>query len=168
MRLSHEDKSTHKLGFFTKRQLEVLYLRSKGLSLREIAKIMGASHQNIAMIEKRALENISRAKTTLLIYELATSPVKVILREGTRHVDIPALIIDQADKAGVMIRGDIGLMLKTIWRYARDCIESRVVKKPILVLVNKAGELKVYPLDEIRDVIEELEKIGLRLQGIHK
>ncbi|MEL9999702.1 MAG: Tfx family DNA-binding protein [Desulfurococcaceae archaeon] len=148
-----------RLGLLTERQVKVLKLRARGLSLREVAFSLNVSHQDIAVVEKRALRNLELARQTIIAYKLATSPVKVLLSEGTRHVDIPALVIEEADRAGVKIKADISLLLKLIWRRARSCIESRRVKKPIMVLVDREGEVEVYPYQDIQHLHQEIEKL---------
>lgn len=148
-----------RFGLLTEHQIKVLKLRAKGLSLREASSTLNVSHQDIAVTEKRALRNIELAKQTLIAYKLATSPVKVLLSEGTRHVDIPVLVIEEADRAGVKIKADISLLLKLIWRRARSCIDNRRVKKPIMILVDKEGELDVYPYQDIQHLHQEIEKL---------
>lgn len=157
-----------KYGLLTTKQIAVLKLRSRKYSLRKIADIMQISHQCVASIEKRALRNIDLAKKTILVYNIVTAPVRVLLKEGTRHVDIPSIIINEADKAGIIIKADIGLLLKYIWRNARDCIENRVVKKPILVLIDHKGEITVYPYHQVKSIIEYIESIERLYEPNHK
>ncbi|MEM4717685.1 MAG: Tfx family DNA-binding protein [Desulfurococcaceae archaeon] len=161
-------KKGSKYGFLTMKQIAVLKLRSKRYSLRKIADILKIPHQSVASIEKRALRNIELAKKTILIYNMVASPIKVLLREGTRHVDIPSLIINEADKVGVTIKADVGLILKYIWRNARDCIENRVVRKPILVLIDHNGEMTVYPYHQVKDILEFILEIERSYEQDHK
>lgn len=151
--------SRPKIGLLTEKQVKVIKLRARGLSLREVASILGVSHQDVALTEKRALRNIRLAWQTLIAYYIATAPVKVILNEGVRHVDIPRLIIEEADKAGVKVKADISLMLKLIWRKARNCVERVHVSKPILVIIDREGNLEVYPYHEVQYLYQELERL---------
>lgn len=148
-----------KFGLLTEKQVKIVKLRARGLSLREVASILGVSHQDVALTEKRALRNINLAWQTMVTYNIATAPVKVILNKGVRHVDIPKLIIEEADKAGIKIKADISLILKLIWRKARNCIEHVYVSKPILIVVDREGNLDVYPYHEVQHIHQELEKL---------
>ena len=47
----------------TKKQIEILKLRSNGYSQADIAKKLGTSRANISAIEKSAWENVKRART---------------------------------------------------------------------------------------------------------
>lgn len=148
-----------RLGILTEKQVKVVKLRARGLSLRDVASAMGVSHQDVALTEKRALRNVELALQTILAYKIATAPVKVILREGTRHVDIPRLIIEEADRAGVKLKADISLMLKLLWQRAGDCIERFRVSRPILVIADREGNLDVYPYYEVQHLHQEVERL---------
>lgn len=149
---------TKSIGFLTNKQVKVLKLRAQGYTVRRIASILGVSHQDVALTEKRALKNIELATHTLIAYKIIVSPIKVILREGTRHIDIPALVIEEADKAGIKIKGDVSWILKVIWRKARECIENRQLKKPVLIVIDRDGELEVYPLSKIQKIVQLIEE----------
>jgi Tfx family DNA-binding protein len=43
-----------KIGFLTERQYKVLELRVKGYKQDEVARMLGTTRENIAMIEKKA------------------------------------------------------------------------------------------------------------------
>lgn len=147
-----------KYGFLTEQQVRVLKLRSKGLSLRQIAEIMGTSHQNIAVTEKRAYEKVRQAEKTLLVYKLITSPIKVVIEENTRLIDIPRLIIDEADKKKIRVRGDFTLIYKILRYKTSDCIKGQKTIKPILILIEEDGTVNAYNYDKIKDIVAEVEK----------
>ena len=148
-----------KYGLLTEHQIKVLKLRSRGLSLREVASILGVSHQNIALTEKRALENIETAKQTLIAYKLATSPIKIIIDEGTKLIEIPRIIVEEADKAEIKVKGDFTLIFKLIRFKARECLENNRIKKPILVTVDDQGEIDVYPYHIVQQLYEDIERL---------
>ncbi|MET1160051.1 MAG: Tfx family DNA-binding protein [Thermoprotei archaeon] len=149
-----------KYGFLTLSQVRVLKYRILGYSLRETASKLGVSHQTVAVIEKRALENIRRAETTLLVYNLLSSKVKLIIRPGTKLVEIPSILVREADKKNVKIRGDFTLIYKLLRYRAGNCISNGRVVKPVLVLVTREGLVEIYPFKEIRSIYEEIERIG--------
>lgn len=143
-------------GLLTEQQIKVLKLRAKGLSLRDVASILGVSHQNVALIEKRALRNVKVAEQTLLVYKLITSPVKLVIKEGTRLVEIPKIVIEASDSAGVRVRGDFTLLFKLLRFRARECVRGVRLEKPVLVIVNPQGYVDVYPYHEVKHVYESL------------
>lgn len=148
-----------KYGLLTEHQIRVLKLRSKGLSLREVASILGVSHQNISLTEKRALENIETAKQTLIAYKLATSPIKIIINEGTKLIEIPRIIVEEADKAEIKVKGDFTLIFKLIRFKARECLKDNRIKKPILVAIDNQGEVDVYPYHVVQQLYEDIERL---------
>lgn len=149
-----------KLGFLTPRQIKVLKYRLQGYSTREIAELIGVSHQDVAVSIKRALKNIEKARHTLLVYALLYSPVKIVVKEGTRLVDIPGIVLGEADKAGIRVRADFTIIFKLLRFKASDCIAGKVVKKPVLILLNPRGEVEVVPFSEVAGIIQAVESIG--------
>ncbi len=145
-------------GLFTELQVKVLIYRSKGLSLREVAKLLGTSHQNISIAEKRALENLSLAKRTILVYNIISSPVRVIISKGTHLVDIPKIIVSECDKNNIKLKADFTLLYKLLRFYAPNCIVGTKVVEPIIVLVDKNGYVNIYPYNEIKDIFEAIIK----------
>ncbi len=148
-----------RIGLLTRLQLVVLKYRLRGYSLREIARITGTSHQNIRVAEKRAIENIEAARKTLIAYHILSSPVKIVFREGTHLVDIPATIIRECDREGVRLRADFTYIYKLIRYNTRSCVRGTHVVEPILVLVSSNGGVHVYPYGEVESILEYLERI---------
>lgn len=148
-----------KYGLLTEHQVKVLKLRSKGLSLRRIASILGVSHQDVAVIERRALENIERARQTLLAYKLAVAPLKIRIDEGTKLVEIPRIIMDEADRSGLKVRGDFTLIFKLIRFKARRCIVENKVKEPLMIVVDRSGEVDVYPYRDVEQLYSQIQEL---------
>lgn len=137
-----------RFGFLTELQLKVIKLRARGMSLREVASILGTSHQNVSVAERRARDNVRAAEDTILAYRAATAAVKVTVPEGTRLVDVPRIVMEECDRAGVRLRADFTLIFKLI-RFSRPpCVEGQRLSRPVIVLVDGEGYLSIYPLDE--------------------
>ncbi len=152
-------------GLFTELQVKVLIGRSRGLTLRELAKIIGSSHQNIGIAERRAYENLEIARKTITVYNLITSPVKIVVDRGTHLMDIPRIIVDECDSRGIKLRADFTLIYKLIRFYTPDCICGSYVVKPILIVVDPHGFPHIYPLDKIEDLYMVLMEIEETLFG---
>jgi len=146
-------------GFLTEQQVKVLKLRSSGFSLRQVAEVLNTSHQNVATIEKRAYENIEKARETLLVYKIISSPVKIVVKENTRLIDVPRIVIDEADRVNIRVRGDFTLIYKLMRFKTPECIEGQRVVKPVLILIDNNGFIDIYDYSKIRDLVEDLEKI---------
>ena len=148
-----------KLGFFTERQIKILYLRNKGLLLRDVAEIMKTSYQNISLIEKRVYRNVKLAKDTILIYRLITSPVKIILPTGSHLAEIPRKVILECDKKGVKLKADFTLIYKLIRFRTSENIRGQYIIKPILLIVDLQGQPYVYDYESVEPYVDEIERI---------
>jgi len=141
------------VGFLSELQVRVLVLKERGLTYREIASKLGVSRGSVAAALKKALANVERAKETLVFYELLHAAARVVVEPGTRLVEIPRIVLDEADRAGVKVEADFTLIYKLIRYRARSCVSERVVVKPILVLIGCDGSLSVYPVEEVVRVL---------------
>ncbi len=148
-----------KLGFFTERQIKILYLRNKGLLLRDVAEIMKTSYQNISLIEKRVYRNVKLAKDTILIYRIVTSPVKILLPAGSHLAEIPRKVILECDKKGAKLKADFTLIYKLTRFRTFENIRGQYIIKPILLLVDLQGQLHVYDYENVEPFIMEVERI---------
>ncbi|MDD2639276.1 MAG: Tfx family DNA-binding protein, partial [Methanothrix sp.] len=52
-------------SLLTNRQASVLRLRRKGMSQQEVAEQLGTTRSNVSILEKRALQNVAKARATL-------------------------------------------------------------------------------------------------------
>jgi len=142
-----------KIGFLTENQALVLMLKIRGYSFREIARLIGASHQTIALTYRKALKNINKARETLLFYRVLTARLILELKPGIKLVEIPKNIIEEADRLNIRVKADFTLLYKMIRYRVRDCIDGRTVVKPILILVFDDGSIEVYPRVELERVM---------------
>ncbi len=149
-----------RFGFLTELQLRVVKLRAKGMSLREVAAVIGTSHQNVSVAERRARENVRAAEETILAYRVATAAVKVIIREGTHLADVPRVVMEECDRAGVRLKGDFTLIFKLL-RFSRTrCVDGNTLSRPVIVLVDKEGYLSIYPYDErVSALVKSIEAL---------
>ncbi|ABR56302.1 Tfx family DNA-binding protein [Methanococcus aeolicus] len=128
-------------SFLTETQIKVLKLRKKGLTQEKIAEQLNTSRANISMIEKRAKENIAKAKETLKIYNNIIAPLKLIIPEGTDVLDIPKQILEVSDINDITIPYAQLEMLELIHKSVPECLYNRVVKKSFTINILENGEL---------------------------
>ncbi len=148
-----------KYGLLTENQLLTLYYKSKGLSLREIARRFHTSHQNISVAYRRALRNVELAEKTLFYYHLATASINLVIPAGAHLADIPTTILKECDRRGIKLRADVTLIFKIIRFKHRKYLEGNRIMSPLLILIDRDGELSIYPIEEIRREYEEAKRI---------
>lgn len=132
-----------KYGLLTERQLEILRLRREGLNYKAIAKRLRTTPENIMILEKRAKKNIEAAKATLE-FACSLGGGKIIeLKPGTRMVDIPRIVLDEADKIGLKLKADFIRIYNEI-RFKVGVKSARgTLKKPIVIYLLPNGDIWV-------------------------
>ena len=128
-------------SFLTNTQIKVLKLRKKGLTQEEIAKLMNTSRANICMIERRARENIEKAKNTLKIYKDIISPIKLVVDKDTDVFQIPKLIYETSNKHNIHINYNSLELIDMIHNDMKNNIEKRIVKKPFVINILEDGNI---------------------------
>lgn len=134
-----------KLGTLTKVQLEVLQLRMTGLTQEEVASKLGTTRQNVSLLERRAHRNLEKAEETIAAYRKLRTVAKVILPPMTHLVDVPRMLIDVADSAGVKIKVDFSLIYKELKHDAGDNVSGTRIIKPVQVDILSDGEVYIEP-----------------------
>lgn len=128
-------------GLLTERQIEVLQLRRRGLSYTEIAKKLKTTPENIMILEKRAKRNIELAKATLEFACSKGGGTRIELKPGTRMVDIPRMVMDEADRIGLKLKADFVRIYNEIrFKVGRT---TGVLKRPIIVYLLPNGDIWV-------------------------
>jgi len=87
----------------TDRQVEVLELRERGHTQREVADRLGTTDSNVSAIERAAEENVEKARRTLELVQTIRAPVHTTLPEGSYFEDVVDEIYDRGDEAGIKI-----------------------------------------------------------------
>ena len=87
----------------TDRQVEVLELRERGHTQREVAEQLGTTDSNVSAIERSARENIRKAERTLDLARTLRSPVQFTVPQGTKFDGLVDEVYAQADEAGIKV-----------------------------------------------------------------
>ena len=128
-------------GLLTERQLEVLQLRRRGLSYAEIAKKLKTTPENIMILEKRTKRNIELAKATLEFACTEGGGARIELEPGTRMVDIPRMIMDEADRIGLKLKADFVRIYNEIrFKVGRT---TGTLRRPVVVYLLPNGDIWV-------------------------
>ncbi len=135
--------STASPSLLTDRQVSVLRLRRKGMSQQEVAELLGTTRSNVSILEKRALQNVARARTTLKEWAMIQAPVSLTAPAGTDVFDVPALVFSEADRAGIKLEIgslDIVVQIKT---KAPETLKKRMILRDLEIAVTEDGQFLV-------------------------
>ncbi len=132
-------------GFLTRRQLYVLKKRYAGVKQRDIAKELKTTRQNISLIESRARDNIKKAKETLRSYAKIRAKGTLILEKGMHKIDIPQMIVKEADLLNIRLRANFTRLYNEIKFNAPGCVGHTHIEHPIEVLILDDGDVKISP-----------------------
>ncbi|ELZ30451.1 transcriptional regulator [Halogeometricum pallidum JCM 14848] len=127
----------------TRRQAEVLALRERGVRQSTIAEHLGTSRANVSSVESSARRNVERARETVAFAEALTAPVQVAVEEGADLYDVPKLVYDACDEAGVKVSHTAPDLMKIVADAAGDAVRGREVRSSLLVGVTTEGTLRV-------------------------
>ena len=128
-------------SFLTKRQKWVLELRLKGYTQEKIADILQTSRANVSILEKRAYQNIKKAQNTLKEWEQLQAIVSIQIDENTDIMDIPGIIFNEADKAGIKVTENSLDVVTMIHQSIPDVIQHRRIERQITAYINREGEV---------------------------
>jgi Tfx family DNA-binding protein len=130
-------------SILTRRQAEVLALREHGVRQTVIADLLGTSRANVSSIEASARSNVTKARETVAFAEALTAPVRVDVAAGTDLYDVPKLVYDACDDAGVKVNHTAPDLMKRVSDAAGDAVQGREVREQILVGVTSDGSVRV-------------------------
>ncbi|WP_435119273.1 Tfx family DNA-binding protein [Halolamina sp. C58] len=127
----------------TRRQAEVLALREHGLRQADIADRLGTSRANVSSVEASARENVEKARETVSFADALSAPVRVRVDEGTDLYDVPDLVYEACDEAGVKVGYAAPELMKVVSDAAGDAVHGREVRAELLVGVTADGQVRV-------------------------
>jgi Tfx family DNA-binding protein len=123
----------------TDRQIAVLRLRRKGLSQQGVAELLGTTRSNVSILEKRALQNVARARATLKEWTMIQAPVSLTVPAGTDVFEVPALIFKEADKSKIKLDMNSVDIVVQIRSKAPEALKTRVILRDLEVAVTEDG-----------------------------
>jgi len=132
-----------RLSLLTDRQVQVLKLRSRGLTQADAAKQLKTTRENVSILESRARRNISRAKATIEALQDLEMAARVLIRPETPVLEMARIVLKKADNSNVRLRLDCIDLLERIKMKARSKIRAKKVVKPISIVILPYGDLLV-------------------------
>lgn len=130
-------------SLLTDRQIQVLRLRLQGLSQQEVAEILGTTRSNISILERRAHQNICRAKRTLRDWIMLRAPIYLRAEAGTDVFDMPGMIFEAADRAGMRLPVTSLDIVVQLRRVAPRLFKKRLLQQAADIFVTGDGEVLV-------------------------
>ena len=127
----------------TERQMEILKLRGKGLTQKEVAKTLRTSRENISILEKHAYRNIRRAKATLEALNELRAPSSVTIRPGTALLDVPRIVLGRADEMNLKMKSTCVDILEEVKSKSPSKVRCKRVIRPITVTILLDGTIFV-------------------------
>jgi hypothetical protein len=127
----------------TRRQAEVLALRERGISQAAIAEELGTSRANVSKVEASARDNVEKARETVAFAETLQAPVQIDIDPGTDLYEVPDLVYEGCDTAGVKVPFSAPEVMKMVSEAAGDAISGREVRANLLVGVTSDGTMRV-------------------------
>lgn len=127
----------------TYRQAQVLALRERGISQADIAAALGTSRANVSSVEASARENLEKARETVAFAEALRAPVRVRVPAGTDLYDVPDLVYEACDEAGVKVDYTAPDLMKVVSDAAGTAVSGREVSVPLIVGVTSDGMVRV-------------------------
>jgi Tfx family DNA-binding protein len=128
-------------SFLTDRQKQILELRLQGYTQDRIAVILKTTRANVSIIEKRARQNINRAKATLSEWEQLQSPISIKIQEGTDIMTIPRIIYKKADQNGIKVYENTLDIISKIHENIPEAALHRRANRPINIFISRNGEV---------------------------
>ena len=130
-------------NLLTDRQIQVLKLRSRGITQERVARQLKTTRENVSILESRARRNIKRAKATIEILEDLGMATRITIKPDTPVLEISKLILKKADDANVRLQLDCIDLLEKIKINAKNKIKAKKVISPISVVLLPYGDLLV-------------------------
>ncbi|MEY7849950.1 Tfx family DNA-binding protein [Natrarchaeobius sp. A-rgal3] len=130
-------------SILTRRQAQVLALRERGISQADIADELGTSRANVSSVEASARENVEKARETVAFAEALRAPVRVRVPKGTDLYDVPELVYDACDEAGVKVDYTAPDLMKVVSDAAGSAVSGRQIATPLIVGVTSEGMVRV-------------------------
>jgi hypothetical protein len=130
--------------FLTEAQARVLELRAKGLTQAEIARRLKTSRANICILERRARENIARAKQTLKLAAKLRAPVVLEVKPGEDLLTVPKRLLKAADSARIGVKLSTPEIIAKIQGEVGAKLRGRTVLKPFEIGLTADGDMLVY------------------------
>jgi hypothetical protein len=128
----------------TDRQVEVLELRERGHTQREVADELGTTDSNVSAVERAAEANVKKARRTLELVRTLRAPARFSVEAGTSFDDLVSRVYDAGDDAGVTVDYCRPELYAHLYGALDGSVSRNRVVTPVTVGLTREGEVKVF------------------------
>jgi len=112
----------------------------------EIANEMGMSRASVSMIEGRARRQISRARQTIQYFDQVQRQHEVKIASGTRLQQVPMVVLQEADKAGIHLQSNMVEILRLVKKSKANLVGSNGrLMENLVIRFNDKGKVSLNP-----------------------
>jgi hypothetical protein len=128
----------------TERQVEVLELRERGYTQREVAARLGTTDSNVSAVERAAERNVEKARRTLELVRTVRSPVQFSVPPETSFDELVTAVYRHADEAGVKIAYCRPELYTHLYGALEASTEQNELTAGVEVGITNEGEVRVF------------------------
>ena len=128
----------------TDRQVEVLELRERGYTQREVADELGTTGSNVSAVERAAEANVQKARRTLELVRTLRAPARFAVESGTSFDDLVSEVYERGDEAGVKVSHCRPELYAHLYGALDDAVSQNSVTAPVTVGLTREGEVRVF------------------------
>ncbi|MBX8630897.1 MAG: Tfx family DNA-binding protein [Thermoplasmata archaeon YP2-bin.285] len=141
-RRAHDSRRSRSI--LTERQIEILMMRKEGCTQKEIADRLDISRQDVSILERRALRNLSAAADAISAAARAGVACTFKLSSGTHILDAAKKVIEEADRMQIRLKSSAIGVTSMIRAAASNAIAGGVLQKEIAVTILPDGRVTMY------------------------
>ncbi|WP_254523585.1 Tfx family DNA-binding protein [Natrinema caseinilyticum] len=128
----------------TDRQVEVLELREKGYTQREVADELGTTGSNVSAVERAAEENVEKARRTLELVRTLRAPAQFTVSAGTSFEELVSRVYGHGDEAGIKIAYCRPELYTHLYGKLEAVTTANQLTNSTTIGLTKDGEVKVF------------------------
>lgn len=128
----------------TERQVEVLSLRERGHTQREVADRLGTTASNVSAVERAAEANVEKARRTLELVRTLRAPARFAVASGTYFDDLVDRVYARGDDAGIKVAYCRPELYAHLYGMLEEHTDENRLETSIEVGLTEAGDVKVF------------------------
>jgi Tfx family DNA-binding protein len=128
----------------TDRQVEVLTLRERGRTQREVAEELGTTDSNVSAVERAATSNVEKARRTLELVRTLRAPARFRVSAGTYFDDLVDRVYSEGDDAGIKVAYCRPELYAHLYGSLEAHTDANTLETAVTVGLSKSGEVKLF------------------------
>ena len=128
----------------TDRQVEVLELRERGHTQREVAEVLGTADSNVSAVERAAEANVEKARRTLELVRTIRAPARFDAPAGTDFDDLVDRVYARGDEAGISVAYCRPELYAHLYGLLEAHTNENRLDVDVQIGLTEGGEVKVY------------------------